>query len=49
MNQEINANNDPLVVAALYKFVKLPDCAAMREPLLAQCDALGIIGTIYSP
>ena len=46
MNQEINANNDPLVVAALYKFVKLPDCAAMREPLLAQCDALGIIGTL---
>lgn len=35
-----------LVVAAVYKFVKLPDCAAMREPLLAQCDALGITGTL---
>jgi UPF0176 protein len=37
---------DSLVVAALYKFVKLADCAAMRAPLLAQCDALGITGTL---
>ena len=36
----------PLVVAAVYKFVKLSDCVAMREPLLAQCDALGITGTL---
>jgi UPF0176 protein len=35
-----------LVVAAIYKFVKLNDCAAMREPLLARCDALGITGTL---
>jgi UPF0176 protein len=35
-----------LVVAAVYKFVKLSDCAAMREPLLARCDALGITGTL---
>ena len=35
-----------LVVAAIYKFVKLEDCAAMRTPLLAQCDALGISGTL---
>ena len=35
-----------LVVAAIYKFVKLPDCATMRTPLLAQCDALGITGTL---
>jgi UPF0176 protein len=35
-----------LVVAAVYKFVKLSDCAALREPLLAQCDALGITGTL---
>ena len=35
-----------LVVAAVYKFVKLNDCAAMRTPLLAQCDALGISGTL---
>lgn len=35
-----------LVVAAIYKFVKLHDCAALREPLLAQCDARGITGTL---
>ena len=35
-----------LVVAAVYKFVKLEDCAAMRTPLLARCDALGITGTL---
>jgi len=37
---------NPLVVAAIYKFVKLADCAAMREPLLAQCNTLGITGTL---
>jgi UPF0176 protein len=35
-----------LIVAAIYKFVKLDDCAAMREPLLTQCAALGITGTL---
>ena len=35
-----------LVVAALYKFVKLPDCADIRAPLMAQCEALGITGTL---
>ena len=35
-----------IVVAAVYKFVKLNDCAAMRAPLLMQCDALGITGTL---
>ena len=35
-----------LVVAAVYKFVKLKDYAALSEPLLAQCDALGITGTL---
>ena len=37
---------DSLVVAAVYKFVKLADCAALRAPLQAQCDALGITGTL---
>jgi UPF0176 protein len=37
---------DSLVVAAVYKFVKLSDCAALREPLLARCDALGITGAL---
>ena len=40
------AKLNPLVVAAIYKFVKLPDYAAMRVPLQAQCDALGITGTL---
>lgn len=35
-----------LVVAAIYKFVKLDDCALMREPLRAQCEAFGITGTL---
>jgi len=35
-----------LVVAAVYKFVKLADCASMREPLQAKCAALGITGTL---
>ncbi len=35
-----------LVVAAIYKFVRLEDCAAMREPLLAQCNKLDISGTL---
>jgi len=46
MTQKTNVKTSPLVVAALYKFVKLPDCASLREPLLAQCDALGITGTL---
>ncbi len=33
-------------VAALYKFVKLSDCGKMRAPLQAQCDLLGITGTL---
>jgi UPF0176 protein len=35
-----------LVVAAFYKFVTLADCAALRGPLLARCNALGITGTL---
>jgi UPF0176 protein len=34
------------VVAALYKFVKLPDFAEKREPLLSYCQAQGVKGTI---
>lgn len=36
----------PWIVAALYKFAKLDDCAALRAPLQARCDALGITGTL---
>jgi UPF0176 protein len=35
-----------LVVAAIYKFVKLADCALLREPLQARCEELGITGTL---
>ncbi len=34
------------VVAALYKFVSLPDFHELREPLLDQCIAAGIKGTL---
>ncbi len=34
------------VVAALYKFVELPDYRELREPLLQQCLANGIKGTL---
>jgi UPF0176 protein len=34
------------VVATLYKFVKLPDFAQKREPLLSYCQGQGIKGTI---
>ncbi|WP_372864741.1 rhodanese-related sulfurtransferase [Spongiibacter sp.] len=35
-----------IVVAALYKFVSLPDFHDLREPLLDKCLALGIRGTL---
>lgn len=34
------------VVATFYKFVKLPDFAEKRDPLLSHCQAQGIRGTI---
>ena len=34
------------VIAALYKFVTLQDPQALREPLLARCQQLGIKGTL---
>ncbi|MDJ0648687.1 MAG: rhodanese-related sulfurtransferase [Xenococcaceae cyanobacterium MO_188.B19] len=34
------------VVATFYKFVSLPDCAAIREPLLEYCLSQNIKGTI---
>lgn len=35
-----------IVVAALYKFVALPDYEAFREPLLAQCRVNNLKGTL---
>ena len=34
------------VVAALYKFVRLPDFAEKQEPLLSYCQSQGVKGTI---
>ncbi len=34
------------LTAALYLFVDLPDCAALREPLQALCDAEGVRGML---
>lgn len=34
------------LTAALYKFVELPDFAALQAPLLACCDAHGVKGTL---
>jgi UPF0176 protein len=33
-------------VAALYKFVALPDAAELQAPLLARCEELGVRGTL---
>jgi len=35
-----------IVVAAMYRFVSLPDFRALREPILDTCTALGIKGTL---
>lgn len=35
-----------VVVAALYKFVRLPDYEAQQAPLQAACDGAGVMGTL---
>ena len=50
--RNLNAPVIPLIVmsrfltAALYKFVELPDFAALQAPLLACCEAHGVKGTL---
>ncbi|MBU2170935.1 MAG: rhodanese-related sulfurtransferase, partial [Gammaproteobacteria bacterium] len=34
------------LTVALYQFVELPDCAALREPLQALCDERGVRGML---
>jgi UPF0176 protein len=34
------------LAAALYQFVELPDCAALRGPLQSVCEAQGVKGTL---
>jgi UPF0176 protein len=36
----------PILVAALYKFAALPDCASARAPLAKLCCASGVKGTL---
>src|SRR5687768_6233443 len=36
----------PMIAAAFYKFVALPDFAALKAPLLAVCEERGVKGTI---
>ncbi|MFM7372382.1 MAG: hypothetical protein ACKO2Z_32285, partial [Sphaerospermopsis kisseleviana] len=45
MNPENNQENI-IVVAALYKFVSLPDDQELQAPLLSFCQQQGIKGTI---
>lgn len=40
------ANTTGNLVAAFYKFVSLPDCADLRDPLRQRCEDLGLVGTI---
>ncbi|MHB8283988.1 MAG: oxygen-dependent tRNA uridine(34) hydroxylase TrhO [Caulobacteraceae bacterium] len=36
----------PVRVAALYRFATFPDCAGLRAPLQAACEAAGVRGTL---
>lgn len=38
--------SDPIQVAALYRFTPFEDPSALREPLLAACEAVGVKGTL---
>lgn len=38
--------SSPIVIAALYKFVSLPDFHELREPLLEFCIQNGLLGTL---
>lgn len=46
MNSPSPISNAPICVAALYCFATFDDPAALREPLLALCNANGIKGTL---
>jgi len=41
-----NPPTEPVIVAALYQFVALPDYRELREPLLDYCLSAGIKGTL---
>ena len=41
----MNTTNDKFIIAALYKFVRLPDFRGLRQPLLERCNDLRLKGT----
>ena len=42
----MSSDTPRILTAALYQFVDLPDCAALREPLQALCDTQGVRGML---
>ena len=46
MSANLQQSPAPFKVLALYKFAALADCAALRAPLLAFCEARGLRGTL---
>ena len=46
MTQNDDAITPPVVVAALYRFTRLPGFEAHRDPLQAACDRYGVMGTL---
>ncbi len=42
----VTASDQPICVAALYKFVRLDDLAALRQDLASLCCGLGVKGTL---
>ena len=46
MDNSVMLSTAPYLTAALYKFVDLPDFAALQPPLLACCEAHDVKGTL---
>ena len=42
----MNISSNEIVIAALYKFVRLPDFRELRQPLLERCRELRLKGTL---
>ncbi|WP_231471215.1 rhodanese-related sulfurtransferase [Novosphingobium sp. CECT 9465] len=46
MNIPHRLSHDPVTVAALYRFTRFDDCAALRDPLDRMCRDYGVRGTL---
>lgn len=46
LSNTVTADPDTIVVAALYKFISLPNYADLKGPVLAACTTAGLCGTI---